>query len=252
MPQTDWGWLIEPAELASWIISNDDRFLVVNKPGFVVCHPSKHGPWSSLIGACREYLGVERLHMPSRLDRETSGAMVFVKDQSLASQLQRAAQHRRVHKRYFAVLTGALREPLTVDQPIGRALNSRVIVKRGIVEGGQQARTLFEPISTTGGYTLARVTPLTGRLHQIRVHAAWMGHPIAADKLYGADETLFLEFIERGFTERLADALPLSRHALHATSIEFETGAGAFRFEAPLPEDLRRFCIERQLKLPGD
>lgn len=247
MPQTEWGWLVTPEELQQWVILNDDRFLVVNKPGLVVCHPSKHGPWSSLVGACREWLGVERLHMPSRLDRETSGVMVFVKDAVLASKMQRAAEHRHVRKEYIAVLTGALRDAVTVAQPIGRANESEIAAKRKVVAAGHESQTRFEPISTNGRYTLARVTPLTGRLHQIRVHAAWLGHAVAGDKLYGPDESLFLEFVKQGFTERLAASLPLPRHALHAANIEFTTSVGVFRFDSPLTVDLVTFCREQGL-----
>jgi len=98
MPCREWGWEITPEELRGWILYEDERLLVVNKPGLVVCHPSKHGPWSSLIGACREYLSLERLHMPSRLDRETSGVVVFARDAEAGSLLQRAMQNRKVHK----------------------------------------------------------------------------------------------------------------------------------------------------------
>ena len=72
--------MIEPGELRSWIIHDDDRLLVVNKPGDVVCHPSKHGPWSSLVGAAREHAGLGTIHLVFRLDRETSGVVVLAKD----------------------------------------------------------------------------------------------------------------------------------------------------------------------------
>jgi 23S rRNA pseudouridine1911/1915/1917 synthase len=98
--------IIEPPELASWILHEDERLLVVNKPGDVVCHPSKHGPWSSLVGAAREHLGLDRVHLVFRLDRETSGVVVLAKDPRMASRLQTAMQDRRVGKRYLAVLTG--------------------------------------------------------------------------------------------------------------------------------------------------
>ena len=120
MPATEWGWLITPDELESWILRNDSRFLVFNKPGSIVCHPSKHGPWSSLIGAAREYLGVERLHMPSRLDRETSGVVIFAKSAEWGSRLQKAVQLRALDKTYLAILEGELAEPRIVDQPLGK------------------------------------------------------------------------------------------------------------------------------------
>ncbi len=251
MPATDWGWLITPEEFESWIVSLDDRCLAVNKPGTVVCHPSKFGPWSSLIGAAREYLGAERLHMPSRLDRETSGIVVFARDAAMATRLQTAIHRRRAHKTYLAVLTGVLPAGVTVTAPIGRAEGSQVIMKRGVDADGQSAETHFEPLSSTDRYTLARVTPHTGRLHQIRVHAAMLGHAIAGDKLYGPDETLFLEFIRDGFTPRLQASLPLRRHALHASRIEFRLHQETLDYAAPVTEDLRRFCESIGLSVPS-
>ena len=79
--------LIDLEELRTWILFEDNDLLVVNKPGDVVCHPSKNGPWSSLVGACREYTGLETLHMPSRLDRETSGVVVLVKNHTVLPHL---------------------------------------------------------------------------------------------------------------------------------------------------------------------
>lgn len=235
MPPTAWGWEITPEELESWILERAPGWLVINKPPYVVCHPSKRGPWSSLAGACREYLGLERVHMPFRLDRETSGLVVIATDPVIASQMQRAVQQRRVRKIYLAILTGELREPVTVDAPIGRLGTTRVAIRQGVIEGGQRAVTRFVPLQTGGGYTLARVEPETGRLHQIRVHAAHIGHAIAGDKIYGPDESLFLEFLESGFSPRLASILPMPRHALHCAEVFFDA-APAF------PEGLHFQC----------
>lgn len=230
--------MIAPAELESWILSVSADLLVVNKPGLVVCHPSKHGPWSSLIGAAREYLGEAVLHMPSRLDRETSGAVVFARNRELGSRLQRAIQHSRVRKTYTAILDGTLSEPVVVDQPIGRAAHSSVFLKQAVRPDGQAAQTEFHPLAHAGGRTLARIHPRTGRLHQIRVHAAFLGHPVTADKLYGPDETHFLRFIQHGFDDVLRASLPLPRQALHAASLIFQLPAGELRFDAPLAADI--------------
>jgi len=237
MPRTDWGWEILPEELRSWVLFEDERLLVVNKPGLVVCHPSKHGPRSSLIGACREYLGLERLHMPSRLDRETSGVVVFAKDAGLGSLLQRAIEHRKVRKVYHAVLMGELREAVTVDAAIGKDTGSAVWMKQTVVVDGQPARTAFHPLVAADGYTLARVEPHTGRMHQIRVHAASIGHAVAGDKIYGPDPLLFLEFLEQGWTARLQELLRFERQMLHAS--EWAYADMPLRFHAPLPADWR-------------
>ena len=217
MPRTSWGWEITRQELSQWTLYEDAQLLVLNKPAHVVCHPSKWGPGSSLAGACREYLGLRKVHMPSRLDRETSGVVVVAKSYPDASRLQRAVQRRQVRKVYHAILTGELRGPVRVDQPNGKAPESAVSVRRAVVPGGAAAITDFEPLACRLGLTLVRVIPHTGRNHQIRVHAQWLGHPVAGDKLYGPDETLFLEFLEFGWTERHAALLPLDSQALHAS-----------------------------------
>ena len=250
MPATDWGWQITADEIAAWTIRNDDDVLVINKPALVVCHPSKKGPWSSLVGACREYLGVERLHMPSRLDRETSGVVIFAKHAAKASQLQKAIQMRAVNKSYFAVLCGEMHEAVVVDQPIGLHGASPVYTRRAVQADGQAAETEFVPVSVAGGYTLACVAPHTGRMHQIRVHAQWLGFPIVGDKIYGGDDTLYLQFIEHGFTAALEQKLLLPRQALHAARLEFQLEGGVEIFEAPLAGDLVEFCREHQLYLP--
>ena len=244
MPQSGRVWIITPEELRSWILHEDGDLLVVNKPGVVVCHPSKQGPWSSLIGACREFTGLSRLHMPSRLDRETSGVVVLAKNAETGSRVQRAIQHRQVKKTYHGILQGELREAITVDQPIGRAEGAKVYARQAVIAGGAAARTDFLPLASAGGFTLVRITPHTGRMHQIRVHAQWLGTPVAGDKIYGADETLFLDFVAHGWTEELASALLLPRHALHASVWTCEQEGNGLHFEAPLPEDMLRF-LER-------
>jgi 23S rRNA pseudouridine1911/1915/1917 synthase len=247
MPLTERGWTITPEELRSWILEETGELLVVDKPGLVVCHPSKDGPRSSLIGACREYLGLERLHMPSRLDRETSGVVVFAKNRAAATRLQTAIERRQVRKTYWAILSGMMAQRQEVNRAIGRDEKAEFSSRQCVVEDGHgsSAATTFEPVSWGGGYTLARVVPLTGRKHQIRVHAAWLGHAVAGDKLYGPDPGLMLEFVTHGFTPRLDAALPLRRHALHAAELVFESGGCAEVFSAPFARDLVQFCREK-------
>lgn len=238
--------MITPEELRGWILCETADLLVINKPGLVVCHPSKQGPWSSLVGACREYLGLQRLHMPSRLDRETSGVVVFAKNRETASRLQTAVERRRVRKTYWAILCGDLRDRREVRQPIARDTAAEFASRQRVVEeGGYPAITDFEPVAWGGGYTFARVCPRTGRMHQIRVHAAWLGHPIAGDKLYGPDPSLMLEFARKGFTTHLDSVLPLRRHALHAGEVAFEIEGAEQVFSAPLAADLAAFGREK-------
>lgn len=229
MPRTEWGWLITPEELQSWIVHEDDDILAVNKPAHVLCHPSKFGPWSSLVGACKAYTGLTRLHMPSRLDRETSGIVVVAKTRDTASRLQSAMTKGRVSKTYQAIVCGRLADPICVDRPIGKDHASKVVIKRAAVDEGPLAFTEFVPLQALPDHTLVEARPRSGRTHQIRVHAAHIGHPVAGDKLYGPDEKLFLDFIAHGWTPRHQQLLRIQRHALHAARWQL----GSLRFEAP-------------------
>lgn len=234
--------LIAPDELRSWIIHEDGRLLVVAKPGDVVCHPSKAGPWSSLVGATREYTGLPVMHLVFRLDRETSGVVVLAKDAQMAGRLQKAVEQRKVGKAYFAILTGELAAPVTVDQPLGDDTGSPVFIKSAVVAGGQLAVTRFTPVATAGGFTLARVATETGRKHQIRAHAQWLGHALVGDKIYGPDARLYLEFIDTGWTAALAAKLLLPRQALHCAEIDLRPAGLTDVFAAPVPTDMRAFC----------
>ncbi len=241
MPPVDWGWLITPDELSSWILLRTDDLLVLNKPPHAVCHPSRYGPWSSLIGACREYLGVERLHMPFRLDRETSGVLVFAQTRVTGVRLQHAVMQGRLSKEYIAIVEGKLNAARTISEPIGPDEGAAFFRRQSVRHDGQAAVTHFYPLEHANGYTLLRAVPETGRRHQIRVHLAHLGHPIAGDKLYGRDPELMLEFIRSGFSEDLLSRLPIRRQALHCRQVTFSTEAGDERFEAPLSTDLRQF-----------
>ncbi|WP_414661721.1 RluA family pseudouridine synthase [Horticoccus sp. 23ND18S-11] len=244
--------MIAPEEVPSWIVYEDARLLVVNKPGDVVCHPSKAGPWSSLVGALREYAGLPTVHLVFRLDRETSGVVVLAKDAKMASRLQVAMQERKIGKAYAAVLTGEMTAPVTVDRPLGDDLSSPVFMKSAVVaEGeGQRAVTHFTPTASGGGVTLAHVVTETGRKHQIRAHAQWLGHSLVGDKIYGPDARLYLDFIDHGWTEALAARLFLPRQALHCAAIDLRPAGMPHVFSAPLPQDLREFLAGRGLAPP--
>ena len=244
--------MITPEEVPTWIVHEDDRLLVLNKPGDVVCHPSKAGPWSSLVGAAREYAHLAASHLIFRLDRETSGVVVLAKDAEMASRLQKAMQQRLVRKTYLAILTGEVAAPVTVDQPLGDDEASPVFVKSTVRPDGQPSITHFTPLSCADGYTLARVKTESGRKHQIRAHAQWLGHSLVGDKIYGPDARLFIEFIENGWSEALAAQLILPRQALHCAEIDL-TPAGVEKiFHAALPADMNDFCTAHELTVPGD
>jgi 23S rRNA pseudouridine1911/1915/1917 synthase len=241
--------MIAEGELPSWIVYEDARLLVVAKPGDVVCHPSKAGPWSSLVGAAREYTQLPTMHLVFRLDRETSGIVVLAKDAKMASRLQTAMMERKVGKKYLAILTGVLAAPVTVDQPLGDDLASPVFVKSTVRADGQTAVTHFTPLVSGGGFTLTSVVTESGRKHQIRAHAQWLGHTLVGDKIYGPDARCYLEFIDHGWTEGLAAKLLLPRQALHCAEIDLRTTGLDYVFSAPLPLDLREFCLRAGMVL---
>jgi 23S rRNA pseudouridine1911/1915/1917 synthase len=234
--------IITADELRSWIVYEDARLLVISKPGDVVCHPSKAGPWSSLVGAVREYTQLPTVHLVFRLDRETSGIVVLAKDAKTASLLQTAMMERKVGKKYQTILTGELTAAVTVDQPLGDDNGSPVFVKSTVRADGQPSISHFQPISSGGGFTLATVVTETGRKHQIRAHAQWLGHNLVGDKIYGPDARLYLDFIEHGWTDALATKLLLPRQALHCAEIDLRPAGLEHVFSAPLPGDMREFC----------
>jgi 23S rRNA pseudouridine1911/1915/1917 synthase len=242
MPATDWGWLITPEELSGWILQVTPDLLVLNKPPHVVVHRSRFGPWSSLVGACREYFGDDILRMPFRLDRETSGVLLLARTKETGSRLQRAVQFKAFRKTYHAVLTGHLETAVTVTGAIGPDAGAEFYSRRTVIEeGGDTAETEFIPIASGGGYSLARIHPHTGRRHQIRVHAAHLGLPIVGDKLYGPDPSLMLRFMRERMSPELLQQLLLDRQALHCTEVEFDTENGTEVFSAPAPHDLAAF-----------
>ncbi len=240
--------MLTPEEVRTWILYEDERLLVINKPGDVVCHPSKSGPWSSLVGAAREVTGLPTVHLVFRLDRETSGIVLMAKDPRMASRLQRAAERHAVSKSYLAVLSGELEGPISVDQPLGDDTASPVFVKSAVRPDGKRSLTHFMPLATAGGFTLARVKTETGRKHQIRAHAQWMGKSIVGDKIYGPYPMAYLEFIDGGWTESLASRLLMRRQALHCAELDLRVAELPLFLKAPLPEDMRQFCEAHGLR----
>ena len=242
--------IVEADELSQWILQEDDDLLVINKPGWLVCHPSKNGPASSLVGAVRTYLGSDKLHLVSRLDRETSGLILFAKNKSTSRLYQMALQQRQVEKTYLALVKGVMPHPIEIDKPLTDDKKSPVHIKQKVVAcGGESlppANTRFVPKASGASHTLCEVYPTTGRKHQIRAHAHFIGHPIIGDKLYGPDPLLYLRFIEAGWTAEHAQQLDMQRQALHCSQLRFQFPDGSSRcFSAPEPEDFAQTC--RQL-----
>ena len=239
---------VDLEELPHWILYEDENLLVINKPGWLVCHPSKEGPLSSLVGAAKIYLGLEKLHLLARLDRETSGLVLLGKNPRTARAIQKAIEARSVKKEYLAILQGSLSGNLiTVDQPLAKDRSSPVLAKQRVREDrtAQMAKSHFFPLKTRVDWTLCRVLLETGRKHQIRAHAEYLGTPVAGDKIYSGKPELFLKFIESGWTEELAKVLPFPRQMLHAYRLTIPLPEICWIFEAPVTEDFRSALVEK-------
>ena len=244
--------LVDPADLRSWILLDDPQLLVIDKPGWLVVHPSKNGPWSSLAGAVREEFKPDAIRFVFRLDRETSGVIVLAKTEAAAGRLGKAILKRRIGKLYVALLEGELTSPVTVRESLGPDPTASVTVKSRVVPadspGAQVAETVFHPLAARAGYTLVGVELVTGRKHQIRAHAEWLNHRVVGDKLYGPDSGLYLEFATKGWTDRHSALLPIIRQALHCAAIDLRTAGMDYLLTAPWPKDLARFA-ERAMQL---
>jgi 23S rRNA pseudouridine1911/1915/1917 synthase len=235
------------------VLLDTEELLVLDKPGWLVVHPSKRGPWSSLAGAVREEFKQETIRFIHRLDRETSGVIILAKTAAAGSRLQKAMSRRLIGKAYIVLLEGALNGTVRVDQPLGPDDSVNVTVKSRVVAagtGGQEAVTVFHPLAVAGGYTLAGVELLTGRKHQIRAHAEWLGHRVVGDKLYGPDPGLYLEFATQGWTARHSALLPMTRQALHCAAVDLRKAGMDHLLRAPWPADLARFAT-RWMNLPA-
>lgn len=213
------------------IIEETPDFIVLNKPGNLVCHPTKGTPYSSLIGRLRLYYQDSEVEprFVNRLDRETSGIVVVSKNRPAHKVLCRELEDSR--KLYWAVVEGTPATSGTIEQPLGKAENSPVVVKQAVREDGKPSITHWELLATARDVSLLQLRLETGRMHQLRVHLQWLGHPIVGDKLYGRDEMLYLEFVENGWTAKHVAELGAERQLLSA--VELRTRSHHWRVEAP-------------------
>ena len=235
------------------IIEEKDDYVVVDKPPFLLIHPTKPDAARTLWKELRELLAFEiagggQVSIVNRLDRETSGLVLVAKTADAARRYGLLMQQRRLKKEYLALVWGWPDwEQRIVDAPLdrqGKHEKSAIWLKQMIHPEGAPARTDFYiekrfTKSTGEKFSIIRAIPYTGRTHQIRVHLSSLGHPIVGDKIYGPDEKLYLEFIRTGWTPVLEQRLLLPRHALHSAKLAIENECN---WISPLPADLAEFC----------
>jgi 23S rRNA pseudouridine1911/1915/1917 synthase len=236
------------------IIQETEDWIVVNKPPFLQVHPKKPGGPPTLWDGLRGLLSFElanggQISIINRLDRETSGLVLVCKTLEAARTFGMAMMGRFFKKEYLAIVWGWPEEDeFTVNAPIlrqGEQLPTRIYLKRCVHELGADAKTnfrvekRFEKETPNGHrFALVRAFPETGRTHQIRIHLAYVGHPIIGDKIYGPDEGCYLEFIETGWTPSLENRLLLPRHALHSAGLQVEKEGLCMNWQAPLAQDM--------------
>ncbi|HQX63338.1 MAG TPA: RluA family pseudouridine synthase [Thermomicrobiales bacterium] len=220
---------ITPAVIPIPIVFEDIDVMVFDKPAGLVVHPApghEHGTLVNVLKWLRPESitpGAERPGIVHRLDKDTSGLIVVAKTERARLSLLRQWQQRDVVKEYTALVVGTIaEEEATIDAPIGRDPNNRK--RMAVVREGRPSVSHFGVISRYPGYTLLDVNIETGRTHQIRVHCAFIKHPVAGDILYGGR----------------APDLRLKRQFLHARRLRFALPGGQpIDVEAPLPADLR-------------
>lgn len=212
-------------------IYEDDYLLVINKPAGVAVHGGSGLSFGVIEALRATYPQLKDLELVHRLDRETSGCLVIAKRRSALRELHRVMREREIEKHYTALLVGKWKlGKKVIDLPLEtqhRQGGERTV---RVHESGQPARTRFEPIEVFGTVaTLVNVELETGRTHQIRVHSAYAGHPVAGDEKYGT----------RDVNEPLK-GVGLKRMFLHARSLTFIHPATAkpFSIEAPLGPEL--------------
>lgn len=233
------------------IVAEDPWLIVVNKPAGLIVHPCGETPTGTLANAVQHFLnqqtevkGLLRPGIIHRLDRDTSGVVAVAKEHLSHRLLSIEFQKERIRKAYLAILDGVLHDDTgLIDLPIGRAAGgvSALMSCRADAVDAKPSRTAYEVVERFPRHTLVKVKPRTGRMHQIRIHFATLGHPIVGDEWYGPfGELKPPRTLPRDQTPPVSLLIP--RMALHAVELEFAHPITQdwSCYTAPLPADFQQ------------
>jgi 23S rRNA pseudouridine1911/1915/1917 synthase len=236
-----------PENIPLDVVYEDDVLLVINKPASLVVHPAAGIHSGTLANALAFHFqnlpsatGSARPGIVHRLDRDTSGLMVVAKTESSMENLADQFRDRTVFKSYVALVHGHLEsESGLIDQPLARDQGNRT--RMAVVRGGRNAVSLYKVRRRYQRFTLVDVEIKTGRTHQIRVHLAWLKHPVVGDESYGGGRDNMIQD-----AHLRAEVRNLGRHFLHAEELGFNhpTTGERIKFKAPLPSALSRLLEE--------
>lgn len=244
------------------VIDETADWVVVDKPAPLIVHPANNKPEPTLLGGLENLYAYEIengacLGIVTRLDRETSGVVLVAKHTTAARELGMIFERREARKEYLAIVTGWPEEnQWRCDARICRAGDighSDIWVRQIVDESGKECATDFAVEKRFSRnrkrFALIRCFPKTGRMHQIRVHLATSGFPIVGDKLYSGTGQEYLDWMENGWSEELAEKLILPRQALHAAKLGIDWSGREVRWEAGLPKDFEDFVEGREVGL---
>jgi 23S rRNA pseudouridine955/2504/2580 synthase/23S rRNA pseudouridine1911/1915/1917 synthase len=218
------------------IIYEDENMVALNKPSGMLTIPDRKGEPALKNFLAEKYGEIYTVH---RLDRETSGLVVFAKNAGTHKYLSQLFEGRQIKKYYVGIVKG---EPIPSTGDIEAPITEHPVLKGTMVihRTGKASHTGYEVIDANRFYSLVRFQLFTGRTHQIRVHAKHMGHPLACDPLYGDGLPVLLSSVKKKFKfSKTEEERPIiNRVALHAYQLSFQNAEGKDIFlEAPIPKE---------------